>query len=572
MRTELACWRYRKIADPEKRLSMVSLIVSRMKLVKIHAGLRAPLAVFVVFAGLISICQADYINADFVAYSTVAHRAMEWSATSVTGSWSPLFSWLMIPLLALGIPDLIAGRIVLLVSGPFYIVAVHRLARKFFPPETCINRLMIQALMTCATVQAIWFSTYLLNPDLLASAIIFWYFVAVVDGKTARNPQRSFLAGMILGMAYLAKAYMLPFGIAQLIVSTASNLVFTRKRDASVQPTLGLTSFVSLMVGLGIVAGPWIMILTQKYDRLTFTNAGRANHANVGPAGFGKDLLWHPPLTQDYILEPVIAQEWSPFASFDNFGHQVRVVLHNTANCIGLIPTWLALAGLAFAGWLARWRQIGSHPGTSLAVWAVLTAAVYCSGYLTVNLETRYIVPIVAPLLCLFAAGIVSAMTSEPTRISALQWIRDASRSAGDERRRSIAIVSVVIGFAVVDIYSIVCVAVFHPQSSNMAKFRAIARQLDAEGIADQLNASDRYHDGLFIAYARGNVSNYLGSPQATEQSDLAKELISKGVHLSFHWDSDRSQTNSHIAGIWNRRLKIVDRSLSAPMIEVYIR
>ena len=157
-----------------------------------------------------------------------------------------------------------------------------------------------------------------------------------------------------------------------------------------------------------------------------------------------------------------------------------------------------------------------------------------------------------------------------------VSWDRNASRSTGAERRRSIAIVSVVIGFAAVDIYSIACVAVFHPQSSSMAKFRAIARQLDAEGIEDQLSASDRYHDGLFVAYARGNVSNYLGSPQSTEQSDVAKELVSNGVRLNFRWDADvvveRSLTNSHIAGIWNRRLKIVDRSLGTPMIEVYIR
>lgn len=163
-----------------------------------HAGLRASLAVFIVVATVISVLQADYINADFVAYSTVASRVMQAPSTSVTGSWSPLFSWLIVPLLECGLQDMIAGRLILLVSGLFYIAAIHRLAIKFFPPDVLFNRLVMRALMACAAVQAVWFSTYLLNPDLLACAFIFWYFVVVLDERTSRSSARSFLGGVAL--------------------------------------------------------------------------------------------------------------------------------------------------------------------------------------------------------------------------------------------------------------------------------------------------------------------------------------------------------------------------------------
>jgi hypothetical protein len=84
---------------------------------RIHAGLRVPFAVFIAVASAISLLQADYINADFVAYSTVASRVMQEPSRSVTGSWSPLFSWLMVPFLECGISDMIAGRLILLMSS-----------------------------------------------------------------------------------------------------------------------------------------------------------------------------------------------------------------------------------------------------------------------------------------------------------------------------------------------------------------------------------------------------------------------------------------------------------------------
>lgn len=540
-----------------------------------HAGLRAPIAIFIAIASVISVWQADYINADFVAYSTVASRVMQTPSSSVTGSWSPLFSWLMVPFMESGMSDMVAGRLILLVSGLAYIAAIYRLTIRFFPGDGLFNRLVTRALMACAVVQAVWFSTYLLNPDLLACALIFWYFVVLVDQRTCHSFPRSFLAGSILGMAYLAKAYMLPFGVTQLAIYTLGSLISKRFRSLSPQPLLGLRPAVAFLVGLGVIAGPWILVLTHKYERLTFTNAGRANHANVGPTCFGKDPLWHPPLTRDYILEPVIADEWSPFKNLSNFRHQIRVILHNSANCIGLIPGWLAMCGLALAFW-RRQKQQRADSTSPLAWWGMLTAAVYCSGYLTVNLETRYIVPVVAPLLCLAAATLVRTTTMNT---GALRWrslFDNTVRATHVERRLSVAAILLIAGFAIVDIYSIVCIPIYHPQSSCMAKYRAIARQLDEQGIEDQLSASSRWHEGLYIAYARGNVSNYMGSPQSSIPTDAAKELISSGVRLTFQWGEDQiavyPATETHIAEIQNRRLTLGERSLIGEKVEVLIR
>ena len=173
---------------------------------------------------------------------------------------------------------------------------------------------MTRALIMCATIQAIWFSTYLLDPDLLASAVLFCYFRLILDQRTASDCRRSFMAGVLSGVAYLAKAYMLPFCVAQLAAAQLAARMFRLQGSTSAQSALRFRPLISLIVGLAIAAGPWVSALNHKYGRLTFTNAGRANHANVGPDNFANDPLWHPPLTPDYIIEPVMATDWSPFA------------------------------------------------------------------------------------------------------------------------------------------------------------------------------------------------------------------------------------------------------------------
>ena len=542
----------------------------RAKIVTHQINIRVSLIFFLVASIAISICQADYINADFVAYSTVAHRVIHAPQTSITGSWSPLFSWMMVPLIGLGVPDLIAGRIILVASGLFYIVAIHRIACRFFASAELIDRLLIHGVLTCATIQAIWFSTYLLNPDLLACAFVFWYFSILTDTNQSRKTTKYFLAGAIAGFAYLAKAYMLPFCIVQPIAITVLKSIFPSRTNGMPQraPVIAL---ISMSLGLGIVAGPWVAVLSHKYGSLTYTNAGRANHANVGPDSFGKDPLWHPPLTRDYILEPVIAEEWSPFSSYRNFRHQIRLIIHNFGNCVGLIPGWLLLLSVvAFIG--RHGLKSFDHPGHQIALWALLTTTVYCSGYLTVNLETRYIVPVVAPLICFAAAGLIRATALHDS----VRWFERFPVLPRTEGSLALTSVMLCCAFAAVDIYSIGMVATEHPQSSNLAEFRELARRLDANGIAHQTFASNKYHEGLYLAYVCGNLSNYLGETRSTDPAELTDELTENGVQVNIRW-AEFMQTRPLIDGISvarspKRDLMIVNRFRSMEPIEVYIR
>ncbi len=341
------------------------------------------------------------------------------------------------------------------------------------------------------------------------------------------------------------------------------------------QQSQRLLPVISTAVGLAIIVGSWAGVLTAKYGHLTFTNAGRANHANVSPDNFGHDPLWHPPLTPDYIMEPVMATPWSPFASVRNFWHQMRLILHNSSNCIGLIPGWFALFFLAL-GWRLFRYSAAAESQTQVTWWVALTVAIYCSGYLIVNLETRYVVPVLAPLLCLGAGVMIREVIREQFVRSQDQDL-EAQRFAVTKRMVSIMPVAAIVLFGAVDIYSIGCVAVRHPQTEPMARYRFVAQQLQATGCAHQPMASSRYHDGLYVAYANGSVPQFFGEPQSTTPAELNEEMNSSGVVVFLRWSHDHSvvdhqPTLEQGPRSWKHVTTIRGAPLESQIVDVFLK
>jgi len=108
---------------------------------------------YAVLATGLAIRQAGYVNADFIGYATIAHRALENPARSVSAHWSPLFSWCMAPLIGLGVNDLVAGQIVLLLAGAVYIIAFHAIAG-LLPAGFALRRgPCLAAVMACVVLQ-----------------------------------------------------------------------------------------------------------------------------------------------------------------------------------------------------------------------------------------------------------------------------------------------------------------------------------------------------------------------------------------------------------------------------------
>lgn len=526
-----------------------------------------PFAAYLLLAGAASWFQAGYLNADFIAYVTVARRTLTDPATGVTGYWSPLFSWLMMPLLAGGVDDLLAGRLILLVSGGAYLWMIGLLARRIADhrPELRIG------MLTCGTIQAALWSTYLLDPDLLANALLFGYFCLTLPRSELPRPRLSFAAGLLAGTCYLAKAYMLPFCLLHMGLLHAWD--YRRPRREGESPRRGLRlafSMVCFLAGVSLIAGPWIACLSWKYGRPTFSTAGAANHANMSPQNFPHDPLWNPGLTPDYIFEPYLEPDWSPWQDGEHFIHQLRIIVRNTGNCLGLIPLWLLL--LLIARGAAAWsgRRLPSELRSRLLL-LLVTIGAYCGGYTMVNLEARYITPTVAPLLCLAALLLREFVLQD----------QSATPAAGSPRLSltRFSVVWLVLLCSGLDWYHLARVMTAHPQSGRRDRFQVVAEELPSRPGTRLRLACNQWHDGLSVAYLADRLPDYWGTPTGPVAEGWIEQLNFREIdlYLQFSRSSGRQPDDPPTIPLaddprWRREKTVRHPFLEDWQVEVFQR
>src|ERR1019366_2447805 len=106
------------------------------------------------------------VNPDTLSYFSIAHHYLrgEWAEAANTG-WSPMLSWLMLPLLAVHVPDLAAMHLIMIAAGAFTLYSVRKLAEDFeLAPE------WRQAVEYTAAGMTVAFALLYLEPDLLEAA------------------------------------------------------------------------------------------------------------------------------------------------------------------------------------------------------------------------------------------------------------------------------------------------------------------------------------------------------------------------------------------------------------------
>ena len=493
------------------------------------------LAAYVILVAIFAMRQAGYVNADFIGYVTIAHRTLDRSHSSITAYWSPLYSWCMVPLIGAGLDDLVAGRLILALSGAIYLLAIFGIVSRFQTGRPWCDVPLVMGVMACSVVQATAWANYVLTPDLLADALLFLYLLSLLDPVLPKRPWIALLGGLAAGLAYLAKAYMLPFVLVQLPIALGLRHVLSGVENTPTAARLrsGLKVWGLYLAGIFFFAGPWIGVLTAEYGRLTFSTAGSSNHANVSPENDDHDPLWNPGLVPDYISDPKLLPDWSPFQDSAHLLHQIKLIARNGTNCVGAVFLWFILTAIGVVYLAIRQRRqkrrllVGD--ARFGAWWSLLTVAVYCGGYSLVNLEARYIAPVAAPLLCLAAMLFFGSAASRS---------RDSKRIAGKLPVFSLAVRSSLFFslFLLQDLNRFVRIAFTHPQCSAVSFFQPIAERLEGAGLSKQPMAANRWHSALTVAYLCENLPGYLGSPLAKSPDAIRRELAQSGATVYLRW------------------------------------
>lgn len=366
----------------------------------------------------------DLFNPDAVAYLRLAGywAGGDWNL-AVTGYWGPAFCWL-VALCRVGSDDpALAGRAAMAVSAAAFTISCWHVARRMG-----LRGGWLAAVVAVAAARAIGWSIHGICPDLLLSAALNSALATLLSRLWTIGGRRACGAGLWLGAAYLVKAVALPLGV----LMTALCLAVGWATRSAAAPQLARAAGLTLACA-GVVAAPWMVALSLKYGRPTFSTTAAIAHAIVGPETAKGE---HPVLATFHEVEPgrVTSWEdpsrmpyryWSPWDSRRALRHQAQLVRENVlvwarwcarfdAWRLGLLPLlvwWWPRRGAAAA---VDWRWAAALAGAVGMIYAPVYA----------NLS-RYYFPLYAWLFCgtLLAAGVVLRTLLSHQATSFARWL-----------------------------------------------------------------------------------------------------------------------------------------------------
>lgn len=341
----------------------------------------------------------DNIGIDAVSYMSIANQyANGHFAEAVNGFWSPMISWLMAPLIKLGAGGTMAFMTVNMLAALFIIafgaLCIWRWTKGHF--FATLLYILIVSPMFIDVIR-------ILSPDLLVVAWILVFLATLVWSHKRLIKARAVdwkvvaLLGAVGAAGYVIKLYTVPVFVATLLVWTVVILVVTKGQKESFSlKKIASYAYIPLLSGVFflIVASPWIIALSLKYERFTIGSSFEVNveakadgsrevreELAVPPNDFAVSYREDPTPRGEELAQPSAAAE-SGGSIKDKLQHYGGERLKALPYYINRINTmWpftlliLAITGLALLFGAVTYRK--HYP----IVLAWLIAAIYFLGY-----------------------------------------------------------------------------------------------------------------------------------------------------------------------------------------------
>jgi hypothetical protein len=386
--------------------------------------------------------EPDGLNYLDISYAYLHH---DWP-NAINAYWSPLYSWILAGAISITrVPLPLESTLLHLVNFLLYLIALACFASFFHElkawPVTNSNSQADAAAGSPGWV--VWgFALFVYceleligvgvaTPDMLVSALFFLASALLLRMRRDKAGWFLYAAfGVILALAYLAKAVMFPLGFVFLFCA-----VFAPPQMLRHLPRAGLA-----LICFVVVSAPWLFLLSHAKNRFTFGDAGRLNYAwyvnSFGSLPEGhKDMaaggvLVHP-MRRISNLPPVeefatpIAGTYPPWydPSYWNEGviphFEARAQLKILRQSIGeyfrvvsaqrsIVVAFLVVLFLANE-WLGFLRKL-------LALWPIwFPALATFSIYGLVHVETRFLgAAVVISWCCLFASLVLPRPECSP--------------------------------------------------------------------------------------------------------------------------------------------------------------
>jgi len=228
--------------------------------------------------GLEAFAGRHVVNPDGIAYLDIAdaYGRGDWTS-ALNAYWSPLYSWLLAPAVALAraspawefpLAHVVNLGIFVGAVAAFeaLLVAVARLLGADGAARTALwlwgYALFLRATLTMATLR-------LVTPDVLVMAVTCLLAALLCRVSAGDERGRTLVAlGIVAGVGYLAKQILLPVGVLALVLAAAGRGDGRRRRAGVVWAVLAML----------VVAAPFVVAISLARGRFTVGEAGRLNY------------------------------------------------------------------------------------------------------------------------------------------------------------------------------------------------------------------------------------------------------------------------------------------------------
>jgi hypothetical protein len=349
------------------------------------------------------------INFDGMAYTGIARHLRNGEFHSAINAFrSPLISWIIA---AAPYPDLDLLRVGKIVTIASYLLCLPLLY--VFAVRLWGSRLVASLALLLFTLgrSLVVIAVSAVTPDFLFAALVLWYFIVLIKCLRTGRLQYWFLLGAVHGLAFLTKAFALPWlGLCTLVALTLSSQ--PRKATAA---RLALAAVVPLAVAAG-----WAVVLHSKYGVYTTGSQFKTNllqsalHASPphqeSPYTLLRDTSQN--LDEHMVDDPMAPKSWQwtyHISARQAFPKIARTELRNiplVLKELAIVVTPGGLIAFLFMPWILGRRE--DHRVEWQVTFVVFVAAVSLTvAYSMLVFDGRYLFPLIPLVLAVGARSLV---------------------------------------------------------------------------------------------------------------------------------------------------------------------
>ena len=363
-----------------------------MKWLKEHSALLFAAVFFVAAMVVIYPFYQYYIDPDATAYLTVAKRyAAGDYVKAINGYWSPWSIWLTALLMKGGMASFKAAIIINAIGAIGFLVASHSLFRVFRLRKDI--QWMLSGALALFLLYAVFWQSF---ADLWGCFFLLVVLRLMLLEGFVKRPLLWLLTGLCGALAYVAKAYCLPFFVLEIIVCVFF-LAGARQKANRMQWVKVSVCCILIMF---IFSFPWIYLLHEKYGMWMTGTAGFLNTSwyLVGHP-YWKEGIQHllPPVYADspsywedvYFVNGITPHFWD---SPRLFALQIVRVCYNLLKFVQSINELSAFfaASVIIAIVILFSKKVRARIDQRIQI-LVLSFLLFPLGYVLINFQGRYL-------------------------------------------------------------------------------------------------------------------------------------------------------------------------------------